>query len=57
MKFGKVRGVVIRHLFSKFSELWSAGPAVPWGDMHQSFSDALVIFSLSGNICSVGETC
>jgi len=42
MKFGIVRDMANRQLFPKFRELWSKGPAIPCGDMHQSFTDALV---------------
>ena len=41
-KFGSVRGVANRHLFPEFCKLWSGGPVIPCGDMHQSFTDALV---------------
>ena len=39
-KFGSVKGLAIRHLFPEFGELWSGVPAIPCGDMHQSFTDA-----------------
>ena len=39
-----VRGLANRNLFLKFRELWSGGPAIPCGDMHQSFTDALASF-------------
>jgi len=41
-KFGSVRGLANRSLFPEFRDLWSAGPVIPCGDMHQSFTDALV---------------
>jgi len=41
-KFGSVMGLANGHLFPEFRELWSGGPAMPCGDMHQSFIDALV---------------
>jgi len=44
--FGSIRDLVIRHLFSKFDKLWSGGPAIPCDDMHQSFTDALVMAAL-----------
>jgi len=31
-----------RNLFPEFRELWSVGPVIPCGDMHQPFSDAVV---------------
>ena len=49
MKFGGVRGQAIRFIFSEFGELWFGGPTIPRGDMHQSFTDVLVIiFRCSG---------
>jgi len=42
-KFSMVRGLANRHLFPEFRELWSGGPAIPCGDLHHSFTDALVI--------------
>jgi len=44
-KFGNVGGLAIRHLFAEFRELWSGDPVIPCGDMHQSFTDALVKWS------------
>jgi len=44
MKFGSVRGLANRNLFPEFRELWSECPAMPCGDMHQSFTDALVMY-------------
>jgi len=41
-KFCIFGGLANRNLFSEFRELWSRGPATPCGDMHQSFTDALV---------------
>jgi len=41
MKFGSVRGLAIKHLFHEFGELWCGGPAIPCGDMHQTFNYAL----------------
>jgi len=41
-KFGRVRGLANRNLFPEFRELWSEGPVIPCGDMHQSFTGALV---------------
>jgi len=41
-KIGRVVGLANRHLFPEFGELWTGGPAIPCGDMHQSFTDALV---------------
>jgi len=38
MKFGSVRGLANWHSFPEFCELWSGGPAIPCGDMHQSFT-------------------
>ena len=43
-KFGMVRGLANRHLLTKFGELWSAGYTIPCGNMHQSFTDALVCY-------------
>jgi len=43
MKFGSVRGLANRHLFPEFGELRSWVPAIPCGDMHQFFTDTLVI--------------
>ena len=40
-KFGRVRGVVNRNLFPEFREVWSVGPVIPCGYMHQSFTDTL----------------
>jgi len=42
-KFTVVRDLTNRHLLSEFCELWTRGPAIPCGDLHQSFSDALVV--------------
>jgi len=33
--------------FHKFGELWFWGPALPFGDMHQSVTDAIVIIIIS----------
>jgi len=41
-KFGSVRGLTIRHLFPEFAELWSVSRTIPCGDVHPSFTDALV---------------
>ena len=38
-KFGRVRGLANRNLFPKYRELWSWGPVISCGDMHQSFTD------------------
>jgi len=38
MKFGATRGWVLKD----FGELWCGDPAVPRGDMYQSFTDAVV---------------
>jgi len=35
-------GLVNRNLFTEFRELWSGGPVIACGDMHQSFTDTLV---------------
>ena len=35
-------GLANGHVLPKFGELRSTGPAIPCGDMHQSFTDALV---------------
>ena len=43
VKFGSVGGRANRHLFPEFGELRSWVPAIPCGDMHQFFTDALVI--------------
>jgi len=40
-KFGKVGGLVNRNLFPEFRELWSGGPVIPRGDMHQPFTGTL----------------
>jgi len=47
MKFGSVIGLwqIDTHLFPELGELWFGGPAIPCDDTHQSFTDALVIFS------------
>jgi len=42
IKFGNVTGLANRALFSEVRDLWSGGPVTPCGDMHQSFTDALV---------------
>jgi len=42
MKFGMVRGLDNRHLLPEFREIWSGGLAIPYGDMHHFFTDALV---------------
>jgi len=42
-KFGIVRGLTNGHLFLEFGELRSRCTAIPCGDMHQYFTDALVI--------------
>jgi len=37
--------LAIQHVFPEFGELWSGEvPTIPCGDMHQSFTDALVVF-------------
>ena len=41
-KFCSVMGLDNRNLFPEFRELWSVGPMIPCGDMHQSFTDTLV---------------
>ena len=41
-KFSRIRGLANRNLFPKFSELWFESSVIPCGDMHQSFTDALV---------------
>ena len=41
-KFGSVRDLANRHLFPEFHELWSGGPVILCGDMHQSFTGSLV---------------
>jgi len=41
-KFGRVRGLTIRNLFPAFRALWSGCPVMPCGNMHPSFTDALV---------------
>ena len=41
-KFGSVMGLANRNLFPEFREIWSWGPVIPCGDMHQSFTDAIV---------------
>ena len=41
-KFCNVGDLGNRNLFPEFRELWSGGPMIPCGDMHQSFTDALV---------------
>jgi len=38
----RIRGLANRNLFPEFRELWSAGPVIPCGDMHQSFTDTLL---------------
>ena len=35
-------GLANRNLFPEFRELWSRGPVIPCGDMHQFFTDTLV---------------
>jgi len=51
MKFGTVRGLASQHFFQffEFGELLSGGPAIPCVDMHQSFSDAHVIFWIAAS--------
>jgi len=47
-KFGMVRGLANQHLFSEFRELWSRRrSAIPCGELHQSFTDALVMTLLT----------
>ena len=41
MKVRSVRVLVIRHSLPEFGELWFADPAIPGGDMQQSFADRL----------------
>jgi len=41
-KFGSVRGIGVCQVLRNFGELWFGGPAIPYDDMHQSFTDALV---------------
>jgi len=41
-KFGNVGDLVNRNFLPEFHELWSAGPVIPCGDMHQFFIDTLV---------------
>jgi len=50
-KFGTIRGLASQHFFQffEFDELLSGGPAIPCGDMHQSFSDARVIFRIAAS--------
>jgi len=40
--FNNVRGLANGDLFHEFGELWFGDPAIPCGDMHRSFTDALV---------------
>jgi len=40
-KFGNVGGLTNRNLFPELRELYSGGPVISCGDMHQSFADAL----------------
>ena len=42
-EFGMVRGLANGHVFPEFGELWTAGRAIPCGDLHQSFTDAAII--------------
>jgi len=41
-KFGSDRGLANRSLFPQFRELWSGGPVRLCGDMHLTFTGALV---------------
>jgi len=43
MKFGTVRGLANGHVLPQLGALWSWVPVMPRGDIHQSFTDALVI--------------
>jgi len=47
MKLGRARGLSNGHLFPKFCEFWSGGSAIPCGNMHQSFTDALVCYGFT----------
>jgi len=43
MKFGNVyRWLATRNLFPEFRDLWSEGPMISCGVMHQFFTDTLV---------------
>jgi len=42
-KFSSVRGIGAWQVLNDFGELWSGGPAIPCGDLHQSFTDTLVL--------------
>jgi len=46
------RSAFIRHLFREFDERWSGSPATPCGDMHQSFTDALLTFITTNIYCN-----
>jgi len=41
-KFGSIRGLVNKKLFSEFCELWSGGPMISCADEQQTCTDALV---------------
>jgi len=41
-KFGSIRDIGAWQVLRGFGKLWSGGPAIPWGDLHKSFTDALV---------------
>jgi len=41
-KFRSVGGLANTNLFSKYRELWSWGPVISYGDMHQLFTGAVV---------------
>jgi len=49
-EFGSVRGPASRHLFPEFGEFRSTGPAIPCGDVHRPFTDALV-FCVCVSVC------
>jgi len=49
--FGRIRGLTNRYIFPEFRELWSGGPVIPCGDMHQSFTDTLVRGFSTTSIC------
>jgi len=46
-KFTTVKGLASRYVFPEFGEVWSGGPAILCGDMHQSFTDAIATFLMS----------
>jgi len=53
-EIGTIRDVANWLLFPKFRKLWSGDPAIPCGNMHQSFTDAVANNLLSFVCASIG---